>query len=355
MVMKTATIGVGAIAGTLAGFMAKEGNDVLMIDEWKAHVASMNEKGLILDGTVGDHLVPVKAIHTDDIPNIKDKFDMIIVGVKSYDTQKAVTAMLPFMKKDTWVVSPQNSINETQIAPLIGAHRTIGCITTISAGMYEPAHITRTGSVSQSLQEEPVCFTVGEMNGDITDRVKFIAELFTPAGKTLVTDDLWGQRWSKMVTNCMVNATAGMTGLMSHEVRADKETRKQILHLGIETIKVGRALGYNVKPPMGDFSLEQMEMGASLEGNEELDRILQGTPPDMPGRPSLAQDVMKGRKTEIDYLNGMVSEKGKEIGIDTPYSDAVTQVLKGVESGEFGVGIDNIQKVSNIVSSYYGR
>ena len=67
------------------------------------------------------------------------------------------------------------------------------------------------------------------------------------------------------------------------------------------------------------------------------------------------RDVMKGRKTEIDYLNGMVSEKGKEIGIDTPYSDAVTQVLKGVESGEFGVGIDNIQKVSNIVSSYYGR
>ena len=82
MVMKTATIGVGAIAGTLAGFMAKEGNDDLKIDEWKAHVASMNEKGLILDGTVGDHFVPVKAIHTDDIPNIKDKFDMIIVDEK---------------------------------------------------------------------------------------------------------------------------------------------------------------------------------------------------------------------------------------------------------------------------------
>ena len=353
--MKTAIIGVGAIAGTLGGFMAKAGNDVLMIDSWKEHVETMNEKGLILDGIVGDHLVKVNAIHTDEIPNISDTFDMVIVGVKSYDTENAIKAMLPFMNEETCVVSPQNSINETLIAPLVGAQRTIGCITTISAGMYEPGHITRTGSVSQSLQKEPVCFTVGELNGEITERVQTIADLFNSAGKTLVTDDLWGQRWSKMVTNCMVNATAGMTGLMSHEVRADRETRNQILNLAIETVKVGRALGYNVKPPMGDFSLEDMEKRAGPEGNEELDKVLQGTPPEVPGRPSLAQDVMKGRKTEIDYLNGLVSDKGREIGVDTPYSDAVTQVLKGVESGEFGVGMDNIRRVSDIVRSYHGR
>jgi len=353
--MKTAAIGVGAIAGTLAGFMAKEGNDVLLIDGWKEHVDSMNEKGLTLDGIVGEHIVKVEAIHTDEIPNISDKFDMIIVGVKSYDTENAITAMLPFMNDETCVVSPQNSINETLIAPLVGAHRTIGCITTISAGLYEPGHITRTGSVSQSLQKEPICFTVGELNGEITERVQTIADLFSSAGKTMVTDDLWGQRWSKMVTNCMVNATAGITGLLSHEVRADKETRNQILNLAIETVKVGRTLGYNVKPPMGDFSLEDMEKGAGPEGNEELDRVLQGTPPEVPGRPSLAQDVMKGRKTEIDYLNGLVSDKGREIGVETPYSDAVTQVLKGVESGEFEVGMDNIQRVSNIVRTYYAK
>ena len=87
----------------------------------------------------------------------------------------------------------------------------------------------------------------------------------------------------------------------------------------------------------------------------DRDKVLQGTPPEVPGRPSLAQDVMKGRKTEIDYLNGLVSDKGREIGVDTPYSDAVTQVLKGVESGEFGVGMDNIRRVSDIVRSYHGR
>ena len=129
--MRTATIGVGAIAGTLAGFMAKAGNDVLMIDSWKEHVETMNEKGLILDGIVGDHLVKVNAIHTDEIPNISDTFDMVIVGVKSYDTENAIKAMLPFMNEETCVVSPQNSINETLIAPVSYTHLTLPTICSV--------------------------------------------------------------------------------------------------------------------------------------------------------------------------------------------------------------------------------
>ena len=349
--MKIACVGIGAIGGSLAGFIAKEGADIILIDEWQEHVDVMNEKGLTLDGIVGEHNVPVKAIHERQISTIEEKFDLVIIAVKSYETVRAVKSMLKYMKDDTWVVSPQNSINELQIAPLVGASRTIGCITTISAGLYKPGHITRTGSVSQSLQKDPICFTIGELNGEITDRIQTIADVFQPAGKTIVTNDLWGQRWSKMVTNCMVNATAAMTGLMSHEVRADEEARNQILNLAIETVKVGRSQGYDVKPPMGDFTLEEMEIAASPVGHKELDRILKGSPPEVPGRPSMAQDVMKGRLTEIEYLNGFVSQKGKEMGIETPYSDAVTQVLKAVESGEFEVGLNNISRVRNIVES----
>jgi len=349
MGFRIASIGVGAIGGTLAGFMSKEGEDVLLIDSWREHVDAMNKHGLTLDGITGEHNVAVNAIHTDQIPNIEGIFDMVVVAVKSYDTQEAIKRMLPFMNDDTWVVSPQNSINEVRIAPIVGANRTLGCITTISAGIYNPAHITRTGSVSQSLQKEPICFKVGELHGDITPRVEKIVDLFSSAGKTVPTEDLWGERWSKMVTNCMVNATAAMTGMMSHEVRANKVSRMQILNLAIETIKVGRALGYNVVPPMGDFSLDDMEAAAGPNGHPALDKVLSGEPPAVPGRPSMAQDVIKGRATEIDYLNGMVSDKGAEIGIKTPYSNAVVEILKAVESGEFDVGVDNLDRVDSIV------
>ena len=103
--MKIACVGVGAIGGSLAGFIAKDGGDILLIDGWKEHVEVMNENGLTLDGIVGNHNVSVNAIHEYEISTLKEKFDLVIIGVKSYKTVEAVKSMLPHMKPDTWVVS----------------------------------------------------------------------------------------------------------------------------------------------------------------------------------------------------------------------------------------------------------
>tara|TARA_Y100000588_G_C14159912_1_gene884321 strand:+ start:175 stop:1233 length:1059 start_codon:yes stop_codon:yes gene_type:complete len=351
MTIRTAVVGVGAIGGTLGGYMTKSGEDVLLIDDWKEHVDTMNKNGLKLDGITGESIVKVKAVHTDEIPNISGNFDLLVISVKSYKTADITNKLLPYIKDQTWVVSPQNSINELTISPIVGAHRTIGCVTTISAGLNAPGHITRTGSVSQSLQKDPICFMVGELDGTVTDRVKQISEMFSAAGKTITTDDLWGERWSKMVTNCMINATAAMTGLMSHEVRANKEARAQMINLAVETIKVGKSLGYNVKPPMPGFTLENLEDSLEGSGNEKLDAILSGSKPAVPGLPSMAQDVIKGRKTEIEHLNGFVSKTGKEMGIPTPYNDAVVQVIRGIESGQFLVTQKNLRRVNSMISS----
>ena len=348
MTIRTAVIGIGAIGGTLGGFMTKNGEEVLLVDEWKDHVNTMKNCGLKLDGITGESIVKVNAIHTDEIPNISGTFDLVVISVKSYKTAEMTTRLLPYIGDETWVVSPQNSINELTISPIVGAHRTMGCVTTISAGLNNPGHITRTGSVSQSLQKDPICFMVGELDGRLTDRVKRIAEMFSAAGKTITTDDLWGERWSKMVTNCMINATAAMTGLMSHEVRADREARSQMINLAVETIKVGKSLGYNVKPPMPGFTLENLEDALGDSGNEHLDEVLSGSTPAVPGLPSMAQDVNKGRKTEIEHLNGLVSKTGKEMGIPTPYNDAVVQIIRGIESGEFMVAKENLKRVDSM-------
>ena len=149
----------------------------------------------------------------------------------------------------------------------------------------------------------------------------------------------------------MINATAAMTGLMSHEVRANKEARSQMINLAVETIKVGKSLGYNVKPPMPGFTLENLEDALEGSGNEQLDSILSGSKPAVPGLPSMAQDVIKGRKTEIEHLNGFVSKTGKEMGIPTPYNDAVVQIIRGIESGEFLVTQKNLRRVDSIGGS----
>ena len=94
-----------------------------------------------------------------------------------------------------------------------------------------------------------------------------------------------------------------------------------------------------------------MEEAVGPKGHPELEALLAGSAPSIPGRPSMAQDVIKGRATEIEYLNAMVSKKGQEIGVPTPYNDAVIEILKGVESGEFSVELKNLERVARIAGS----
>jgi 2-dehydropantoate 2-reductase len=351
---KIGVIGVGAIGGSLAGFMTLNGEDVTCIDPWRENVEAMRENGLLLDGSTGEHRAKVKALHTDELDQLDDRFDILVVAVKSYDTQWATRLMLPYIHEDTWVVSPQNGINELQIAPIVGARRTVGCVTTISAGMMEPGRVTRTDSTGASQQAKQVCFKVGELDGRATPRVQELARIFEAAGHTVVTDDLWGERWTKVAVNCMVNPTSAMTGLSGYDLRANKPVRKLIFKLGVEAVRVGQTLGFHARVPIGSFTLDDLEQAAIAERDTELDKQYIGSRQNIPGKPSMAQDIIKGRKTEIDYLNGFVAEHGKRIGMPTPYSEAVVPVIKGIESGEFKVGLDNVERVEAIARSRGG-
>ena len=347
--MKIGVIGAGAIGSTLGGHMTRGGEDVIIFDPWREHVEKMQTDGLLLDGVQGEHRVQVDARHVDELATFKEKFDLIIVAMKSYDTPWAIELMKPFLTDNGYFVSPQNSINEEQISPIVGADRLIGCVSTISAWLMEAGHARQTGSMSQALKGN-VSYTVGELDGRDTERVREVQQIWNHAGDTIVTDNLWGERWSKMAINCMANPSAGMTGLTSHEVRANPESRSMMLKFGAEALRVGRTLGHNIPSPMKGFTLDDIEQ-AAWEGNVELEATFSGTPPAVAGYPSLYQDIMKGRKTEIDYLNGMVAAKGKALGLATPYSDAAVTVIKGVESGEFSVGIENVQRVNKIARS----
>ena len=82
-----------------------------------------------------------------------------------------------------------------------------------------------------------------------------------------------------------------------------------------------------------------------------MEEVFSEPPPEVPGYPSLYQDILKGRRTEIEFLNGYVVKKGNEVGVRTPYSEAAVAVIKGVESGEFKVGMDNVRRVEEIANT----
>ena len=217
----------------------------------------------------------------------------------------------------------------------------MGAVITIGAGCYEPGKVVRTDS-------NPLGFKGGELDGSDSERAHELASIMSHVENTEVTTDLMGSRWSKLITNSMNNAIAGLTGLGTAEVRTDPGTRRVSIHLGAETVQVAQTLGYELQPVMG-VPAESLVDAANGRNVEEVETaIIESGRLAADGRPSFGQDVLKGRSTEIDDLNGYVSRKGREAGISTPFNDRIVEIVH-----ELGVGFkprpDNLQPLVDML------
>jgi 2-dehydropantoate 2-reductase len=286
----------------------------------------MRAKGLRLSGTIGDFVVPVKALHIHELQSVREAFDAVFVAVKSYDTEWATAMPINYLAPDGVVVDFQNGINDERVAAIAGKDRTLGCVITISAGMYEPGHAMRTDTGQ-------IGFKIGEHDGKDTPRARELAQIMCAVAETKVTTNLFGERWSKLAINCMANPLAGLTGYGTLQVRTDPKVSAVGVHLGAEAIMVGRAVGYEVEPIYGIETQRYVDAynGAGLA--KLLDEIAEIARKRGGGEPSLLQDVRKGRRTEIDYLNGYVCEQGKRTGVKTPYNDAVVATVRSLGVG----------------------
>jgi len=326
MIQRIGIIGAGAIGCVVGGMLTRAGRDVTLIDQWPEHVETMRKNGLKLSGTCGEHVVPVKAIHIHELQSVTQPFDAVFVSVKSYDTEWATALAVSYLTPSGVVVDFQNGLNDERVAAVAGKHRTLGCVITIGAGMYEPGHAMRTDTAT-------VGFKIGEHDGKDTPRARELAELMNAVAESHVTTNLFGERWSKLAVNCMANPLAGLTGLGSAEVRIDPKVSAVGVHLGAECIMVGRGVGHEVEPIYGIPTQRFVDAYNGKGLKDLLAEIADMARRRGGGRPSLLQDVMRGRRTEIDYLNGIVCEHGRKVGIKTPYNEAVVGVVRGLGIG----------------------
>ena len=319
--MRIGIIGAGAIGSVVGGLLTKAGHDVTLVDQWPEHVEAMRKHGLRLSGTCGEHVIQVKAFHLHEAQAIEEPFDAVFVAVKSYDTEWATAlAVRHLARPDGVVVDFQNGLNDERVAAIAGRERTLGCVITIGAGMYEPGHAMRTDTGT-------IGFKIGELDGQDTARARELARVLSDVAPAHVTTNLWGERWSKLAVNCMANPLAGLSGLGSAEVRSEPVPRRIAIHIAAEVVRVSRASGYEIEPIYG---IEAQRFVDAVEGRglAEVERdMAAGARHLRGGRPSLLQDVLRGRRTEIDYLNGYVCQEGRRVGIETPVNDAVVKAI----------------------------
>ena len=322
MIARIGIVGAGAIGSVIGGMLTRAGHNVTLIDQWPAHVDAMQAHGLHLSGTCGDHQVPVNAVHLCDAQAIAEPFDTIFLAVKGYDTDWATLFAVRFLRApDGVIVDFQNGMNDERVAALAGRQRTLGCVITIGAGLYEPGHALRTDTGE-------VGFKIGELDGRDTPRARELVHILNDVAGAKLTTNLFGERWSKLATNCMANPLAGLSGLGSAEIRSERTPRRIAVHVAAEVIRVGRAAGYEVEPIFGIAAQRFVDAAEGRDTDALEADMAAGAHSLAGGRPSLLQDVMRGRRTEIEELNGFVVRTGRELGVPTPMNEAVVREVQ---------------------------
>ena len=237
--------GAGAIGGVVGGLLSRAGHDVTLIDSWYEHIERIRSNGLIVINQESEYKCKPKAIHINNLQGIKEKFDIGIIAVKSYDTEWATHALKNYVKKDGFFVDFQNGINDLKISEIVGEEKTLGCIITISAVASKPGFAWRTDD------RKDVCFKVGEVSGGVTERLKNFVSIMQCVGFSDYTEDLLGERWSKLMVNCMANPLAGLTGWGTSKVRSETITQNIAIQIASEVVKVAKSEGHKMGMIMG--------------------------------------------------------------------------------------------------------
>jgi len=321
---KILVVGGGAIGGITAALLSKQGLDVVVLDADKEHVKRMNN-GLEISG-FRELTVPVKAMLPGDFVDKKNAgwADIVLLAVKGLHTENALKSVLPAISKTAPVVSLQNGINEETISKIVGIERTIACSITWGSTNKGPGQLMQTTDGG---------FIIGQWPTGKSKIVDDTAALLSKAFNTEVSDNIIGDRWTKLLITVSLTGVGTTAGLTYGGVIENETARKVALTVITETYDVGIEAGVKFADLMGVSP--SVVLVRNKEDFEMASKLMEiGFANHKATKPSMWQDIEKGRKTEVDFVNGYVVRKGKEVGLKTPANEMVTRVVKEIEDGK---------------------
>jgi 2-dehydropantoate 2-reductase len=337
-------VGAGAIGSYLGSFLFRAGHDVTLVDPWAEQIDAIRERGISVTGPHDPFEARPPAVHVHEAARLPRDFEIAFVAMKVYDTAWATQLALRHLRADGYVVASENCWPDPVVAAIAGRARSVGLVMSkIGVALWKPGQVERGFDRGRGAGHD--VFRAGEHDGRITPRATELAQMLSVIDGAQATDNLWGERWSKLCANAMGNPVQGVSGLGTLEIASSEAGRALTIHLASEAARVGLALGYRV-PKFNGAPSEQWADAGRRETWEALDRMLTPTSGERRNwRASMAQDVAKGRPTEIDYMNGFVVAKGHERGVPTPVSAAVVDIVHEVEQGIRKPAPQNIELV----------
>ncbi len=308
--MRIGIIGAGALGSVIGGSLAEAGNDVLLVNRNHAHVDAINRDGLTIRTEGKDRAVAIRAA----IPaEVGEPADLVIVLVKSFHTAEAVREATGLVGPNTTVLSLQNGLgHEDILIGLVGRDRVIAGKTYVGGVMFGPGHVIAGVDGKETI--------IGELDGRISPRIERIAATFEAAGmKLVVSRNIMGAMWDKLLVNIATGALSGITRLAYGGLYAVPELEVTAMAAVAEAIAVAKASGIELE---------------TLHPHDAWVKAGSGLPPEF--KASMLQSLEKGSVTEVDFINGAVVRAGAKAGVPTPVNATLVACLKGIERAEFG-------------------
>ena len=303
--MKICMLGAGALGSAVGGTLAAAGSEITLVDVYKPHVDAINTQGLRMRTPAGERVVRVHAA-TD--ANSIGVVDLVIVLVKSFHTRDAMLGAKSLVGPDTVVMSLQNGLgHEDILSEVVGSDHVIAGKTYVGGVFLAPGHVIAGVEGKETL--------IGELSGAVTPRVQAIAAEFERAGlRTVVSSNIYGTMWDKLLINVATGALAGITRLPYGDLYAVAELEDCAVAAVAEAMAVAKANGVEL---------------SIRDPREAWVKAAEGLPADF--KTSMLQSLEKGSATEIDFINGSVVRWGSKRNVPTPVNQTLVACIKGIE------------------------
>jgi 2-dehydropantoate 2-reductase len=298
--------GAGGVGGYFGGLLARSGADVHFVARG-AHLDALRGAGLRVQSHHGDFSLP--AINATDDPREIGRADYVLLCVKSWDTAAAAEAARPLLGPHTAVVSPQNGVeNEAIIASVLGSQHVMGGLAYVISRIASPGVIEQVGPTAKLI--------VGELDGAISPRgEKLLADCLAAGIDVELSASIEVEIWRKFLYICAFSGTCTLTRSALGPVLQDPDTRALFVACMEEVKALADARGIDVGDDLVSAQLARAD----------------AFPPGV--KPSMLNDLERGNRLELDWLNGAVVRKGRELGVPTPANQAIYTALKLLRHG----------------------
>ncbi|HEY2024763.1 ketopantoate reductase family protein [Paraburkholderia sp.] len=317
--MRAAIVGAGSLGTIIGALMNQAGKEVDLVDVYQDHVDALNRSGATITGAI-DLNVPVNAYTPDQLAGT---YDLVFLLTKQTSNQETLSRLLPHLHPDSSVCTLQNGIPEHSVAAIVGRERTLGGAVGFGATWLRPGVSSLTSSYDAV---KNFAFEIGEIDGVVRPRLQIIQQYLACVGKTEIRTDLMGIRFSKVLMNATFSGMSAALGCTFGDMLTDPKAMTCVAFVADECIKVARAHGVRLAVMQGeDLELLALQNAAQIPSKMPIYRKIWGAHAGL--KASMLQDLEKGRDTEINYINGLICEKGRERDVTTPFNVKIVELV----------------------------